>query len=384
MNNYIELYVHIPFCEKKCNYCDFLSFKADDTIKEKYIENLVSEISKKSFIANNMIVSTIYIGGGTPSILDYTKIQKILDAIKQNYTLDENAEITIELNPNSTDMDKLKSYYENGINRLSFGLQSANDDELATLGRIHRYSDFLKSYDEALHVGFKNINVDLINGIPNSTSISYKKSLKQVLSLNIKHISIYNLILEKNTPFYKMHEDGNLTLPSEDEILKMDEVTKELTEYYRLNKYEISNFARPSYECKHNLGYWSFTPYIGFGLNASSFYNNKRLKNISSIQQYLSTNFNNFDENYYYFDEILTPNKNQLMSEYFFLSMRKVSGINSKDFFYRFDEIFENTFYLPLKKYLSLGLIIKNKNDYYFSEKGMNISNSILCEFLLN
>ena len=331
-----------------------------------------------------MTVSTIYIGGGTPSILDYTKIQKILDAIKQNYTLDKNAEITIESNPNSTDMDKLKSYYENGINRLSFGLQSANDDELATLGRIHRYSDFLKSYDEALHVGFKNINVDLINGIPNSTSLSYKKSLKQVLSLNIKHISIYNLILEKNTPFYKMHEDGNLTLPSEDEILKMDEVTKELTEYYRLKKYEISNFARPSYECKHNLGYWSFTPYIGFGLNASSFYNNKRLKNISSIQQYLSTNFNNFDENYYYFDEILTPNKNQLMSEYFFLSMRKVSGINSKDFFYRFDEIFENTFYLPLKKYLSLGLIIKNKDDYYFSEKGMNISNSILCEFLLN
>ena len=383
MNNYIELYIHIPFCEKKCNYCDFISFNANDEIKEKYIENLISEIENKHFIAKNTVISSIYIGGGTPSILEYNKIEKILETVKKNYVLIENPEITIELNPNSVDIYKLKSYYDNGINRLSFGVQTTNDNELKILGRIHTYADFLKSYDEALHVGFKNINVDLINGIPNSNSLTYKKSLKQVLSLNIKHISIYNLIIEKNTPFYKMQQEGKLQLPEEDELLKMDEITKELTDYYRLKKYEISNYSKPGYECKHNLGYWSDIPYIGFGLNASSYYHNKRFKNISSISQYLSTNFNNFEENYSYFDEILCPNKNQLMSEYFFLGMRKSSGINSKDFFYRFDEIFENTFYLPLKKYLSLGLIIKNNDNYFFSEKGMDISNKILSEFLL-
>ena len=290
----LELYIHIPFCEKKCKYCDFVSFRADFSVVDKYISKLLEEIEAKKYLANDYQISSIYIGGGTPSFIEPKHIAFIMESIKSNYNVLEDAEISIEVNPNSVNEDKICTYFNSGINRLSIGLQSTNDDELTILGRVHNYSDFLNAYNIAIHTGFKNINVDLINGIPSQTPESFKKSLKQVLMLNIKHISIYNLIIEDNTPFKSMLENNEIQLPLENDLLMMDKITKELTDYYRLNRYEISNYAKEGFECRHNLGYWSDVPYIGFGLNSSSYFANTRYKNKTILNDYMSLNYRNY------------------------------------------------------------------------------------------
>lgn len=384
MNN-LMLYIHIPFCEKKCNYCDFVSFYANYETCDKYIKVLLKEIESKKYLANDYIISSIYIGGGTPSFLDQKYISFIIESLKNNYKLSDSCEISIEINPHSTIFEKLATYHNIGINRLSIGLQSCIDSELSALGRIHTYNDFLKVYDDAIHAGFKNINIDLINGIPEQTAESYKKSLKQILMLHTNHLSVYNLIIEKNTVFHKLYYDNKLKLPTENEMEKIDNVTKELTEYYRLNKYEISNYAKPGYECKHNLGYWSDIPYLGFGLNASSYYENKRYKNRKNLNEYLNLNYDSYfldDKKINYYDEILIPNENELMGEYIMLGMRKSSGINSKSFFKKFNTDLYEKYKNPFDKYISNGLIIKNEDNYYFSDKGFNVSNTILSEFI--
>ena len=383
--NKLMLYIHIPFCQQKCNYCDFVSFHANYDTIDKYILKLLSEIEYKSYIAKNHIISSIYIGGGTPSIIDKKYIRFILESIKNHYNLSNEIEITIESNPNSLNSDKLNAYLESGINRLSIGLQSANENELKVLGRIHTYSDFLSSYNSAIHVGFKNINIDIINGIPGQSPESFKKTLKQILMLNIKHISIYNLIIEDNTPFKTMLAENKITLPLETELLKMDSITKELTTYYRLKRYEISNYAKPGFECKHNIGYWSDVPYLGFGLNASSYFNNTRFKNKISINNYLSLNYNNYlitnDVNTYY-DEVKIIDNLEHMKEYVMLGFRKTNGINIDSFKDTFNEDFEERFKRQIKYYQSLELLCRNDTNYYLSDKGLDVSNRIIADFI--
>ncbi|MBO6118857.1 MAG: radical SAM family heme chaperone HemW [Lachnospiraceae bacterium] len=383
----LELYIHIPFCEKKCKYCDFVSFHATHDVVNNYIEKLLTEIESKSFLANNFKISSIYIGGGTPSFIEAKYIRFILESIYKSYNVNEDAEISIEVNPNSATMDKLKTYYDSGINRLSIGLQSANDDELKTLGRIHNYSDFLNAYNVAIHLGIKNINVDLINGIPGQSPESYRKTLKQVLMLNVKHISIYNLIIENGTAFKTMLDNNEIQLPLESDLLLMDKITKDLTSYYRLNRYEISNFAKSGFECRHNLGYWSDVPYIGFGLNSASYIDSKRYKNKTKINDYLSLDYKSYmlnkkiDE---YYDEIAQVSINSHINEYMMLGFRKISGINTDDFYNTFNKKFEDLFGTALKIYQGMGLIRRVENNYFLTDEGLDVSNKILSDLLIN
>lgn len=382
----LELYIHIPFCEKKCKYCDFVSFYADCNIIDKYIAKLIDEINAKKYLANDYQISSIYIGGGTPSFIESKYITFIMDSIKTNYNVLYDAEISIEVNPNSVNKDKLDAYFGSGINRLSIGLQSTDDNELKILGRIHNYSDFLNTYNIAVHTGFKNINIDLINGIPGQTPESYKKTLKQVLMLNIKHISIYNLIIEDDTPFKAMLSNNEIQLPLENDILTMDKITKELTEYYRLNRYEISNYAKAGFECRHNLGYWSDVPYIGFGLNSSSYINNTRFKNKTTLDDYMKLDYNDYmistNQNDYY-DEVRAIDNKDHINEYVMLGFRKTAGINVNDFYTTFNQKFEDLFGTGLKIYQGMGMINKKNDHYYMTDYGLDVSNSILSDLLL-
>ena len=382
----IELYIHIPFCEKKCNYCDFVSFSSDYNTIDNYIKNLLTEIKSKKFLANDYSVSSIYIGGGTPSVIDYKYIESIINTIKQNYNVIENTEISIEVNPNSATEEKLKAYFGCGINRLSIGLQSIHDNELEALGRIHNYNDFLTTYNSALHIGFNNINVDLMNGIPYQTIESYKKSLKQILMLQIKHISIYNLIVEDNTPLKHMLDNNELQLPLEHDLVLMDNVTKELTNYYRLNRYEISNYSKVGYECKHNLGYWSDIPYLGFGLNSSSYINLTRYKNKSNLSEYFKLDYTQYetstDINPFY-EEVTKIDRLNHINEYVMLGFRKTSGINTDDFYKIFNERFDDIFGTALRIYQGMELINKKGHNYFFTDKGLDVSNSILSDLLI-
>lgn len=383
---FLELYIHIPFCEKKCNYCDFVSFDNKNDIIDKYIEVLIKEIEAKSSYATNRIISSIYIGGGTPSSIDSSYITKIMDTIYKNYTFNDNVEITIESNPHSTTLEKFKAYRYTGINRLSLGVQSANDDELKILGRIHTYKDFMQCYDDAIHAGFSNINFDIINGFPTQTDESYKQTLKQLIKLNPKHLSIYNLIVEPNTPFYQMQEKGTLELPSEDTMTKIDDITEEMCSHFHYEQYEVSNYAKSGYTCLHNLGYWSDIEYIGLGLNSSSYIGGYRYKNFKDINRYLFLDYSRFKDDinkFTYYEEVTLLLKKDMMSEFVYLGMRKVNGISAVDFYKKFDDHIENIFNAPLTKYINMGLIIHDKDRYYLSKYGMKVSNPILADFLL-
>lgn len=382
----LELYVHIPFCEKKCNYCDFASFRANYDVIDKYINKLLEEIESKQYLTNDFQISSIYIGGGTPSFINAKYISFILESIKNNYNINDDAEISIEVNPNSVTEGKIKTYYSSGINRLSIGLQSTNQNELETLGRVHTYNDFLNAFNLAVHHNFKNINVDLINGIPGQTPESYKKTLKQVLMLNIKHISIYNLIIEDNTPFKTMLANNEIQLPLENDLLQMDAITKELTEYYRLNRYEISNYSKQGFECKHNLGYWSDVPYLGFGLNSASYINSTRFKNKTRLSDYMALDYKNYmlsDEISKYYDEVTLVDTRNHINEYIMLGFRKTAGINVQDFYNVFQQNFETLFGTALKIYQGMGMINKMNDNYFLTENGLNVSNSILSDLIL-
>lgn len=393
------LYIHIPFCESKCYYCDFVSFKHncnDDVFVKSYIDKLIEEIVKKSVIFINYQISSIYIGGGTPSSISEKYIYSILDNIIKYYNIVDNCEISIECNPNSTNFDKLKLYKSIGINRISVGLQSSNDLELKTLGRIHTYKDFIICYDNIKNVGINNINVDLINGIPNETAKSYENSLLKVLNLQIQHISIYNLIIEKNTKFYKMSLSNELTLPTEEEQIIIDDITYNLTNKFGFTRYEISNYAKEGFRCKHNYGYWDDVFYLGLGLNSSSYLDcgNQlfRCKNKVKLVDYLNLNFNEFDgfvnvdseiNNYKkFFDEFEFINEVEHKKEFIMLSFRKVDGININTYKEKFDMDFEKEFCCVINKYEELNYLKKSNNNIFLTKKGLDISNTIINEFI--
>lgn len=382
----LELYIHIPFCANKCNYCDFLSFPTREEAQLQYVQKLCREIELAApMVRNRYTVSTIFIGGGTPSLLDPALITLILDTIRRQYSVRSDAEISIECNPASTIAYKFRAYRAAGINRLSIGLQSADNRELHTLGRIHIFEDFLKCYQNARLQGFQNINIDLMNDIPGQTAMSWRKTLRNVLMLKPEHVSIYNLIVEEGTPFYAMQEAGILQLPEEDTAVRIDEITKELTAKYGYHQYEVSNYAKPGFACRHNYGYWSDVPYLGFGLGAASYLYDTRWSDIRDFRRYLELDFEEeAARNYPNLHEQVTPlSRNAQMEEFMFLGLRRIAGISALEFKQKFQVEIDRIYGPLLERFTSEGLLQKDGYRYRFTPHGMDVSNQILSEFLL-
>lgn len=382
----LELYIHIPFCARKCNYCDFLSFSCHIREHDAYISKLCEEIRLAAPLYAQCQISSIFIGGGTPSLLEPRHISKIMFYLRRYYRLLPHAEISIECNPASTLRYKFSAYRDAGINRISIGLQSANNDELKALGRLHSFEEFLKCYQGARLEGFQNINIDLINGIPGQSAQSWKNTLKKVTMLKPEHLSIYNLIVEEGTPFHRMQAAGQLSLPDENLMAEIDLLTKEFTERYDYQRYEVSNYAREGHVCRHNLGYWSGIPYIGFGIGAASYFDEVRWKNLSDYQAYLDLDMAaEFDADCPNLRTERQPlSRKEQMEEFMFMGLRRVSGVSALDFKAKFSVDLVQVFQTPLQRYLSQGLMCQSGVHYALSDRGMDVSNIILSDFLLD
>lgn len=379
----LELYVHIPFCVRKCAYCDFLSAPAGLPVQEAYVKALKKEIENFPYIEEYR-VSTVFFGGGTPSILPADMICGLLGMIQDKFSFNTDAEISIECNPGTADGEKLASYREAGINRLSIGLQSADDKELALLGRIHTWEDFRRTYELAEKAGFSNINVDLMSALPGQTSASWERTLRRVLDMRPQHISAYSLIVEEGTPFYETyHEDvkrrdrGDTPefLPSEEEERRMYHLTEQLLSEAGLHRYEISNYALTGYECRHNKGYWQGTDYVGFGLGASSLLHHSRYRNPAGMAEYLAGDFSGRE------CEVLTLEDQ--MEEFMFLGLRLMEGVREQEFSERFGIRIEEVYGEVLRRQEELELLKRNGARIYLTPRGIDLSNTVMAEFLL-
>ncbi len=450
--NELGIYIHIPFCVHKCIYCDFLSSPADVHTRKQYVRALINEIylTREGKCANKLIknvlqgdntsyedmeeqavngltsdyalydtvcmadyektimqedisgcvddiksenghiVTSIFIGGGTPSAIDAEDISDILDAVRKNYNVSDKAEITIECNPGTMDKKKAVIYRKAGINRISFGLQSTDNNELRMLGRIHTYEQFMESYKIAREAGFGNINIDLMSALPGQTMESFKAGLEKALSLGAEHISVYSLIVEEGTRLSD-NIDSFPQIPSDDEDRQMYYMTKEMLSSYGYEQYEISNYAQKGYECKHNLKYWERCDYLGFGIGAASLYGGRRYTNISDIGRYmdvLAEITNALDKSYV--NELLQIrtdmeelSKEDEMSEYMFLGLRKTKGIDITDFKEEFGTDIKDIFGEAIEDNIARGLLIHDGNCLYLSKRGIDISNTVMSDFIL-
>ncbi len=384
----MELYIHIPFCVQKCKYCDFLSMTADEETKERYVEALMCEIAYygRHMEEADKTLETVYFGGGTPTVIGAGNLIRILDCVKSHFRLKEGCEITIELNPATIDGEGLRELYRNGVNRLSIGLQSAHNEELKLLGRIHDYEQFLEVFREVRKAGFQNVNVDLISSLPGQSVEDYKDSLQKVILLNPEHISAYSLILEEGTPFYESYVNHPELLPDEETDREMYHLTKELLKAAGYERYEISNYAKPGFESKHNSGYWKRVPYLGTGLGASSFRGGKRRKNETNLKEYLQ-NWKKTSQNTVFegrFDEIYALSLQDEMAEYMFLGLRMSRGISIKGFEECFGKGLFDVYGKVIEKLKKEGLLeVKEEEDrIYLTDFGMDVSNYVFEWFL--
>ncbi len=366
----LGLYVHIPFCIKKCAYCDFNSFAASDSQKEEYIDALIFEMSEYK----NTPVDTVYIGGGTPTVLSLTLLKKLIENIKDNFRLSDNTEFTIEMNPKTADSEKLLMLSEMGVNRLSIGVQSFCDTELSALGRAHNAEDALAAIELSKKAGFGNISIDLMSAIPYQTNESFAKNIKTAIGQGVSHISCYSLILEEGTPLFEDAQKGVITLCDEDTEREMYEYAIAALSENGYKQYEISNFAKEGRMSRHNLKYWSMEEYIGIGLSAHSFLGNTRFSNTADISGYVRHDFGR---------EKTVLGKNDLMSEFAFLGLRKTEGFSKKDFYDRFGQEVCDIFKAPLDKFIKTGFLIDENGKIRLSHEGISVSNQIMCEFLL-
>lgn len=371
----LELYVHIPFCVRKCQYCDFLSGPSDEETKDRYIEALLKEIRAAEHTEDYEIVS-VFIGGGTPSALKAEAIASIMRTLQEQFFFCEDAEVTIEANPGTVDLEKLTIYRNVGINRLSLGLQSTDAEELKLLGRIHSYEEFLKSYEWARETGFSNINIDLMFAIPGQTGEAWRQHLYQVAELNPEHISAYSLIIEEGTPF----AEQNLDLPDEDTEYQMYEDTAEILERYGYRQYEISNYAKQGYMCRHNAGYWQRREYLGFGLGASSLYRGMRFSDTRRMQEYLKESRNPDQIR----KDVTVLSRNERIEEFMFLGLRMTEGISEKNFEENFDVRLMDVYGDILQKYEETGFMEHIETKWRLTRKGIHVSNHILADFLLD
>ena len=378
----VGIYVHIPFCKKKCKYCDFTSFSCAEEKYEDYFKCLKQEIiGKTEEIKDDEIsVDTIYIGGGTPSIVPADYIEQIVATIKNNYKVEKNAEITIEVNPGTVDREKLQKYYDIGINRLSIGLQSTNDKLLEMLGRIHTYSEFEDVYETARQVGFKNINVDLMIGLPKQTIEDVEDSLKKLIEKSPEHISVYSLIVEENTKMFDLIESGELELPDENLEREMYWKVKNTLQENGYKHYEISNFAKEGYESKHNLNCWKQHSYLGFGVAAHSYYDGMRYSNIESLNRYIENHKSGESVYNIVFHE--KQSKEEMMKEYMLLGLRKINGINITEFKDKFSHNPLYVFRKELDKLVKEDLIEVDDNFVKLTIKGIDIANQVWMEFI--
>lgn len=361
----LEIYVHIPFCVRKCGYCDFLSFSAGSEMQGRYVERLLEEMERSRELACAYEVVTVFIGGGTPSILEGGWMERIVEKLREIYTFREDAEITIEANPGTVDEGKLRLYRTLGINRISFGLQSTVDEELVRLGRIHSFGEFLESYRLARRVGFENINVDLMSALPGQSLESWCESLERVAKLSPEHISAYSLMIEEGTDFYRRYGKHPECLPSEDEERRMYERTGEILKGWGYRQYEISNYAKEGYACRHNLGYWERAEYRGYGLGAASLLENIRSVNQADLQKYLEGNFAGSEEKL---------SEQDIREEYFFLGLRKTEGIAPGKY---------RNYYENLIQKLQMQRLLEEKDgNICLTKKGIDISNYVLAQFL--
>ena len=408
----LRLYVHVPFCVKKCDYCDFLSGPSDEEGIESYFEALYKEVGSYEGRTGDYKVSTVFIGGGTPSCVRSEYIARLLEELKRVFEFSSGdgslePEITIEANPGTVDKDKLADYRKAGINRLSFGLQSTHDRELRLLGRIHTYREFVENYRLARELGFGNINIDLMSALPGQELSSWEETLGRVTELGPEHISAYSLIIEEGTPFYERYgPEGK----QKDELISEDldrliyKRTREILEKYGYIRYEISNYARPGYECRHNMAYWEGALYLGFGLGAASFIENTRFRNTDSLEEYIKAmNYNDrshknimstnkpehkneglLHDAYGIRRDIIQLSKKDLIEEFMFLGLRMTRGVDRFEFKKRFgvsmDEIYGNI----LNRLEKENLVITCGGKVRLTDYGIDVSNRILSEFLLD
>ena len=379
--NEIGIYIHIPFCIKKCYYCDFISFANCEKKIDTYCMALLKEIEGRSInLDKKDIVTTIYIGGGTPSVINEKYIKQIINKIKLKYLVSENAEITIEVNPGTVTEEKLKMYKDAGINRLSIGLQSTKNELLKKIGRIHTYEDFLDCFNSARKVGFKNINVDLMLGLPGQTVKELMGSVTNIINLSPEHISLYSLILEENTPLKVMVEEGKIKLPDEEIEREMYWITKELLENNGYKHYEISNFAKEGFKSQHNYNCWKQKEYLGFGIAAHSYYKNKRYCNANSIDEYCENINNDIFSKNIITCEIQTEKEKQ--KEFMMLGLRLIEGIDIQEFKNKF---VNNPIYLfsnELDKLVKNELVEVDLNNIQLTKKGLDFANLVWEEFV--
>ena len=384
------LYMHIPFCKSKCKYCDFVSFSNKEHLVDRYINCIKYEIKDiglsnlhdytegKDDLIN---LKTIYIGGGTPSAIDSKYIKEIIDVIMQNFQVDNNVEITLEINPGTIDESKLKIYKESGINRLSIGLQSTNNNTLKRIGRIHTYEEFLNTYELSRNLGFDNINIDLMLALPEQTIDELVDGLKKVINLKPEHISIYSLILEEGTKLYEeIINEKKYELTDDNIERKMYWQTKEILENAGFIHYEISNFARKGYESKHNLACWNQEEYIGVGASAHSYSNNVRYSNTESLEEYIYNYENGKDIDNLIFHE--KQNKESKMKEYMMLGLRKIQGVDINAFKNCFGQNPIYIFKQEIYKLTSEKLIMVDGNCIRLTNKGLDLANLVWEEFV--
>ncbi|EGT0688900.1 radical SAM family heme chaperone HemW [Clostridium perfringens] len=374
----ISLYIHIPFCAQKCLYCDFPSFARKDHLRKAYIEALNKEIISLREKHNNLEINTIFIGGGTPSVLEADELECLLKEVAK-LNMAKDIEYSMECNPGNLTEEKLEVMKKYGVNRISMGLQAKQDNLLKGLGRIHNYKTFKENFLLAKKVGFNNINVDLMFGLPNQRLNEWEETLREIISLEPAHISAYSLIIEEGTAFYNLYENDKLKLPTEEEERKMYHLAKKILEENGFNQYEISNYAKEGKECRHNLAYWNMDNWIGVGSAAASYINGKRIKNISSVEGYI----NSINEKREAVEEIINNSKNDNMEEFMFMGLRKINGIDENEFKNRFSMNINDVYREILNKYIDEGLLIRKSGRIFLSEKGIEISNIIMADFLL-
>lgn len=381
----LAIYIHIPFCVRKCLYCDFLSAPASDETREQYVQALCREIreERKSYV--NYKIETIFLGGGTPSLLSGEQLDRILGTVFDAYQVADDCEISMEVNPGTVTKEKLKAYKRAGVNRLSIGMQSAVEEELQSLGRIHSSEDAFDTYNLAVKTGFNNINIDLMSAIPGQTIESWKESLKRILDLEPApaHVSAYSLIIEEGTSFF----ENTPALPDEDTEREMYKITNDILSRAGYVRYEISNYAKPGYACRHNCTYWERGSYVGFGIGAASLVDQIRFSNTRNLKDYLGKYLKNATV-------AIKENRQELsveeqMEEFMFLGLRMMRGVSAGKFSDLFGKTIEQVYPGIVEKYCRQGLLQKipeqgsGEARIALTERGIDVSNVIMADFLL-
>lgn len=373
----LSLYIHIPFCVKKCDYCDFLSAPATKEVQEQYLHALFWEIKERSRMYKDYQVKTIFIGGGTPSVVSPEKIRELMKLIKECFAVCPDAEISMEVNPGTAQKQEIfESYREAGINRLSIGLQSANDEELKTLGRIHTFSQFETTWKMARAAGFSNMNVDIMSALPGQSVESYQKTLEKVCALEPEHISAYSLIIEEGTPFFERYSPLLEDEDNEERDRRMYLLTEQILKEYGYGRYEISNYAKTGKECRHNLVYWTRGEYLGLGIGAASMLNNTRYKNVEDLSAYICQG------GLLPYEEEQKLSVREQMEEFMFLGLRLTAGISMAEFEHTFGCNVEAVFGDVIQKNQLNGLITVGEGRIALTPKGLDLSNYVFAQFL--